>query len=86
MGPACHTPRQPLQNHPPGHPEGWATPWSAEEMLDEKHQIQRVDIPAHARTNHKGLLAERTSRESLPNRSSGQPEVSPTTQSDKGLN
>ena len=31
---ACHTPRQPLQNHPLGHLGGWATPWSAEEMLD----------------------------------------------------
>ena len=30
---ACHTPRQPLQNHPSGHHEGWAMPWSAEEML-----------------------------------------------------
>ena len=29
-------------------------PWSAEEMLDE--QFQRVDIPAHARIAHNGLL------------------------------
>ena len=36
---------------------GWATPWSAEEMLDEQHQ--RVDIPAHARTAHKNLLQKR---------------------------
>ena len=40
-----------------GNPGGWATPWSAEEMLDGKHQ--RVDIPAHARTANKGLLQKR---------------------------
>ena len=28
-----HQPRQLLQNHPSGHLEGWATPWSAVEML-----------------------------------------------------
>ena len=33
---------------------GWATPSLAEEMLDGQHQ--RVDIPARARTAHKGLL------------------------------
>ena len=54
---ACHTPRQPLQNHPSGHLGGWVTLWSAEEMLDGKHQ--RLDIPAHARTAHKGLLQKR---------------------------
>ena len=54
---ACHTPRQPLQNRPSGHLGRWATPWWAEEMLDEHHQ--RVDIPAHARTAHKGLLHKR---------------------------
>ena len=54
---ACYTPQQPLQNHPSGHVGGWATPWSAEEMLDGQHQ--RVDIPAHARTAHKGLLKKR---------------------------
>ena len=36
---------------------GWAMPWSAKEMLDG--QPQRVDIPAHARTAHKGLLQKR---------------------------
>ena len=51
---ACHTPRQPLQNHPSVHLGGWATPWSAEEVLDGQHQ--RVDIPALARTAHKSLL------------------------------
>ena len=42
----CHTPRQPLQNHPSGRLGGWATPWSAGEMLDGQHQ--RVEIPAPA--------------------------------------
>ena len=51
---AYRTPRQPLQNHPPGHLGALATPWSAEDMLDGQHQ--GVDIPAHARTPHKGLL------------------------------
>ena len=31
--------------------------WFAEEMLDGQHQ--RADIPAHARTAHKGLLQKR---------------------------
>ena len=54
---ACHLPRQPPRNHPLGHLGVWAAPWSAEEMLDGQHQ--RVDIPVHARTNHKGLLQKR---------------------------
>ena len=55
---ACHTPRQPLQNHPSEEYLGeWATPWTAEEMLDGQHQ--RVDIPAPARTAHDGLLQKR---------------------------
>ena len=41
-------PRQPLQNHSPGHLGEWATPWSAGEMLHGHYQ--RVDIPAHVRT------------------------------------
>ena len=49
---ACHTPRQPLQNHPSGHLGGWAALWSAEEMFDGQHQT--VDVPAHARTAHEG--------------------------------
>ena len=49
---ACHTPRQPLQNHPLGHLGGWATPRSAEEMPDGQHQ--RVDISAHTGTANKG--------------------------------
>ena len=60
---ACHTPRQPLQNHPSRHLGGWATPWSAEEMMDGQHQ--RVCTPAHARTAHKGLRQEKTGRGSL---------------------
>ena len=62
---ACHTPHQPLQTHPSWHLGGWATPWSAKEMLDG--QGQRVNIPAHARTAHKGLLQEMTERGSLLN-------------------
>ena len=42
------------QNHPSRYLGGWATPWSAEEMLDGQHQ--RVDISTHARAAHKGLL------------------------------
>ena len=34
---ACHNLWQPLQNHPSGHLGGWATLWSAEEMLDGQH-------------------------------------------------
>ena len=33
---------------------GWVMPWLAEEMLDGQHQ--RMDIPAHARSVHNGLL------------------------------
>ena len=54
---ACHTPQQPLQNHPSGHLGEWVTPLSAEEMVDGQHQ--RVEIPAHASTAHKGLLQKR---------------------------
>ena len=54
---ACHTPLQPLQAHPSGHLGGWVLLWSAEEMLDGQHQ--RVDIPAHARTTHSGLLQKK---------------------------
>ena len=54
---ACHMPWQPLQNHPSGHLGWWAMHWSEEEMLDGQHQ--RVVIPAHAWTVHKGLLQKR---------------------------
>ena len=54
---ACYMPQQPLQNHPSGHLGGWAMPWLAEEMLHGQHQ--KVDIPAQARTAHKGLLQKR---------------------------
>ena len=60
---ACHTPRQPLQNHPSRHLGGKATPWSVEEMLDG--QRQRVDIPAHARTAHNGLRKKKRLEEDL---------------------
>ena len=49
--------RQPLQNRPSEHLGAWATPWSAEEMLDGLQQ--RVDIPAHARSAYQGLLQKR---------------------------
>ena len=48
------TPQQPLQNHPLGHLGWWVMLWLAKELLDGQHQ--RVDIPACARTAHKGLL------------------------------
>ena len=54
---ACHMPWQPLPNYPSGHLGGWEMLWSAEEMLDGQHQ--RVDIPARARTAHKGLPQKR---------------------------
>ena len=57
MAQACHAARQPFQNHPSGHLGVWMMPWSAKEMQDGQHQ--RVDIPAHARTTHKGLLQKR---------------------------
>ena len=77
---ACYKPRQPLQNHPSGHLGGWATPCSAEEMLDRTHQ--RVDIPAHARTVHKGLLQKRLEDDLCRIVH----HVPPTTKSVKGLN
>ena len=60
---ACHTPPQPLQNHPSGRLGGWVTLWSAQEMLDGQHQ--RVNIPANARTAHKGLLQKRLEKDDL---------------------
>ena len=67
---ACHTPWQPLQNHPSGHLGVRATPWSAEEMLDAWQNCP------------KGPPAGKTGRGSLLNR----PSCPPTTQSVKGLN
>ena len=61
---SCHMPRQPLQNHPSGHLGGWATPWSAEEMLNGQHQ--RVSIPA-AHNCSQEPPAKKTGRGSLPN-------------------
>ena len=43
--------------HPSGRLGGWATPRSAEEMLDG--QRQRVHIPAQARTADNSLLQKR---------------------------
>ena len=74
-----HTPQQPLQNHSLGHLGGWATPWSAEEMLDG--QQEKVDIPVHARTAHKGFLQKRLEE----NLCRIVPHVPLTTQSVKGL-
>ena len=77
---ACLTPLQPPQNHPSGYFGGCATPWAAEEMLDGHHQ--RVDISAHARTAHKGLLQKRLEEDLcwiIPH-------VPPMTLSVKGLN
>ena len=54
---ACNMPWQPLQNHPLKTPGGWAMPWLAEKMMDGQHQ--RVDIPTHVRTAHKGLLQKK---------------------------
>ena len=53
---------------PLGHLGGWAAAWSAKEMLDGQHQ--RVDIPAHARAAHNGLLEKKTGGISLLNRPS----------------
>ena len=75
---ACHTPRQPFQNHTSGHLGGLAMPWSADEMLNGQHQ--RVGISAHSRTAHNGLLQKRLAESFLmslrrPNRSRGWTEV-----------
>ena len=45
------------QKHPSGHLGGRVMPRLAQAMLVGQHQ--RVDIPAHARTAHKGLLQKR---------------------------
>ena len=54
---ACHTPRQPLQNHHSGHLGGWATPWSAEEMLDGQHP--RCGHPCPCQNCSQGPLSEK---------------------------
>ena len=43
--------------HPSGRLGGWATPRSAEEMLDG--QCRRVDVPAYVRTAHDVLPQKR---------------------------
>ena len=83
---ACHTPRQPLQNHPSWHLGGWATPWSAVKMVDGRHQ--RLGIPANTRTAHNGLLKKgwkRISAESSVMPLLPSPHFHLTTQSVKGL-
>ena len=50
----CHTPQQPLQNHPSRHLGGWAMPWLA--RGNARWQHQRVNFPAYSRSAHKGLL------------------------------
>ena len=62
------------------HLGGWATAWLAEEMLNG--QKQRMDISAHSRTAHKGLLQKRLEEDLC----CVVPHVPPTTQSAKGLN
>ena len=86
---ACYMPEQHLQNHPSGHLWGWATLWLAKDMLDGQHQ--RVDVPAHAKAPHNGLLQKRLEQDlywivhhapdPFP-----PPSTSTTTQSIKGLN
>ena len=73
-------PRHPVRNYPSGHLGGWPTPWLAEEKLDG--QSERVDIPAHARTAHKGFLQKRLEGDLC----SLDLHVPPTIQSVKGLN
>ena len=54
---ACHALQQALPNHPSGHLGGWATPWSAEELLAGRRQ--RVDIPAYVGTAHDDVPQKR---------------------------
>ena len=73
MGWACHKPRHPLINRPSEHLGGWATAWSAEEMLlDGQHQ--RVDIHCPCQNCSLRPPAEKTGRESLLNRTSCPPD------------
>ena len=58
-----HTPQQPHQNHPSRHCGGWATPWSAEEMLDGQHQYYYIS--ARARTAQKVLKQKRLKEDVL---------------------
>ena len=54
----CVTQWQPSQNSPSRHLGQWVRPWS---VLDGQHQ--RVDIPAYARTAHRGLLQKRLEKD-----------------------
>ena len=46
-----------LQNHRSGRLGGWATLWSAEEMLDG--QLGGLDVPAHVKAAHDDRPQER---------------------------
>ena len=76
---AYHTPRQPLQNHLLGHLGGWATPWSAKEMLDGQ---SKSGHPCPCQSCSKGPPTEKTGRGSLLIVH----HVPPTTKRVKGLN
>ena len=60
---ACHTPQQPLQNHPSVHLGGLLTSWSAEEVLDgnikEWTSLPMLELLTRAscRKDWKGLSA-----------------------------
>ena len=69
MGRACHTLRQ---NHPSRHLWVWGTQWSEEEMLDGQRQSSVHSFPC--RNFPPGPSAEKTRRESLPNRPSCPPD------------
>ena len=62
----CHVPRQPLQNHPSGHLGGWATPWSAEEILDGQRLNSGDPCPCQSCSQRP--LAQKTRKGSLLNR------------------
>ena len=66
MARARDAPPQPLENLSSRHLGGWATPWSAEEVLDE--QSQRVNAPGCLCQNcSQEPPAEKTGRGSLLN-------------------
>ena len=50
---ACRTQRQPLQNRPSGHLGGWATPWTAGEVLDGR---SKSGHPCPCQSCSQGLL------------------------------
>ena len=62
---ACHTPQQPLENHPLMHLRGWAMPWLADFFFFFDGQHQRVDTLAYAKTAHKGLVQKKKKKKKL---------------------